>query len=88
VAFPTQSLFLTTVLASYGFVVAAPPHPGNVLSPTCESQAALDDAFANRPADISFVIDSLLALNQTPASFLYEGLDPARIGVMDTRSAG
>jgi len=36
---PTQSLFLTTVLASYGFVVAAPPHPGNVLSPTCESQA-------------------------------------------------
>jgi len=79
---PTQSLFLTTVLASYGFVVAAPPHPGNVLSPTCESQAALDDAFVNRPADISFVIDSLLALNQTPASFLYDGLDPTRIGVM------
>jgi len=79
---PTQSLYLTTVLASYGFVVAAPPHPGNVLSPTCESQAALDDAFANRPADISFIIDSLLALNQTPASFLYDGLEPARIGVL------
>ncbi len=79
---PTQSLYLTTVLASYGFVVAAPPHPGNVLSPTCESQAALDDAFVNRQADISFVIDSLLALNQAPGSFLHDGIAAARIGVL------
>jgi predicted dienelactone hydrolase len=79
---PTQSLYLTTVLASYGFVVAAPPHPGNVLSPTCGSQTAIDDAFVNRQADISFVIDSLLALNQTPKSFLHDGIDAARIGVL------
>jgi predicted dienelactone hydrolase len=79
---PTQSLFLTTVLASYGFVVAAPPHPGNVLSPTCETEAALDDAFVNRPADISFVIGELLALDDTADSFLHAAIDPARIGVV------
>jgi predicted dienelactone hydrolase len=26
---PTQSVFLTRTLATWGFVVAAPPHPGN-----------------------------------------------------------
>src|SRR5262249_52764512 len=30
--FPEQSVFLTAALASWGFVVAAPPHPGNRLT--------------------------------------------------------
>src|SRR5262249_3350936 len=58
---PGPSPFLTETLASWGFVVAAPPHPGNTtfeLS-TCEADAA--DSFANRVADVRFVIDSLLA---------------------------
>src|SRR5262249_1265927 len=62
---PTQSLFLTPLLASYGFVVAAPPHPGNTLQefPNCGTPTAQFDSFANRVADISFVTDSLLTLN-------------------------
>jgi predicted dienelactone hydrolase len=81
--FPEQSLFLTPLIASYGFIVAAPPHPGNTLSefPTCGSPAQLVDSFANREADIRFVIDSLLALNDDPMSFLYGTIDPTRIGM-------
>ena len=59
-AFPAQSSFFTARLASWGFVVAAPPHPGNTIAdyPGCFDQFA--DSFANRVADIRFVIDQLL----------------------------
>jgi predicted dienelactone hydrolase len=79
-----QSVSFTSVLASYGFVVAAPPHPGNTTSDcfaglnTPEAEA---DSLANRPADIMFVIDSLLDLNADPASFFYGAIDPNRIGM-------
>jgi predicted dienelactone hydrolase len=79
----TASLFLTTVLASHGFVVAAPSHPGNVLGePTCATAEAKEDSYANRPADISFVIDSLLVESETPGAFFHDTIDAARIGVM------
>lgn len=82
-AFPEQSVFFTALLASYGFVVAAPPHPGNTISEyaTCGTSAAETDSFANRPADISFVIDALLGLNTDPASFFFNTIDPDRIGM-------
>jgi len=79
-SFPYQNLFLTAFLPSYGFVVAAPPHPGDTPVDPCRKDIV--DAFVNRPADISFVIDSMLALSDTPDSFLYDTIDPARIGVM------
>jgi dienelactone hydrolase len=81
--FPAQSIYLTPLIASYGFVVAAPPHPGNTTSElfTCMTPAALADSFVNRPADISFVIDELLALNADPTSFFYGTIDPSRIGM-------
>jgi dienelactone hydrolase len=81
--FSRQSIFLTATVASYGFIVAAPPHPGNTSSElaTCMEPAQLTDSFANRPADISFVIDSLLVLNTDPASFFYGAIDPNRIGM-------
>jgi predicted dienelactone hydrolase len=81
--FQEQSIFFTSTLASYGFVVAAPPHPGNSTAEilTCSTAAAVQDSFANRPADVIFVIDSLLALNDDPSSFFYETIDPTRIGV-------
>jgi predicted dienelactone hydrolase len=80
---PTQSFFLTTTLASYGFIVAAPPHPGNTTADftICSTQAQLVDSAANRPADISFVIDQLLELNTTPDSFFQGAIDPNRIGM-------
>jgi predicted dienelactone hydrolase len=77
----TDYLFLTAFLASYGFVAAAPEHPGDTLS-TCNTQDAVYDAFVNRPADISFVIDSVLALNEASDAFLHNAIDPAHVGVM------
>jgi dienelactone hydrolase len=80
---PTQSLFLMPLLASQGFIVAAPPHPGNTLAefPTCgTSQAQLDSA-RERPADIMFVLDALLAANLDEASPFFGAIDAAKIGM-------
>ncbi len=81
--FERQSLFLVRRLATWGFVVAAPPHPGNTTSDflTCSTPAVLADSFVNRPADIIFVLDRLLELNQDPQSFFYQRIDPARVGM-------
>jgi len=81
--YPEQSIFFTALMASYGFIVAAPPHPGNTISQvsTCGSEQAVADSYVDREDDIEFVITSLLALNNEPASFLYGAIDPARIGM-------
>jgi len=81
--YPRQSLFLTPLLASYGLIVAAPPHPGNSTAEIteCSQPQNVADSFVNRPADIKFVIDALLQLNTDPASFLHGAIDPARIGM-------
>jgi predicted dienelactone hydrolase len=78
-AFPAQSPFFTAGLASWGFVVAAPPHPGNTISDFlhCMDGDVLADSFANRVADIRFVIDQLLA----PGSPFANVLNPRRIGM-------
>ncbi|MBI3786209.1 MAG: prolyl oligopeptidase family serine peptidase [Deltaproteobacteria bacterium] len=81
--FSEQSIFLMRRLASWGFIVAAPPHPGNTTSEyvICETPEQLQDSFVNRPADIVFVTDQLLALNEDPASFFYGAIDPTRVGM-------
>ena len=81
-----RSIFLTALMASYGFIVASPPHPGNTIAdlltlPGCGSDEAQADSFLNREADIRFVIDTLLQLNADPASFLHGAIDPIRIGM-------
>jgi predicted dienelactone hydrolase len=80
---PGQSKFLTARLASYGFVVAAPPHPGNTIfdgaSPDrCLNPANLRDPFVNRPDDVRFVIDQMLAGGDGRFA---GAIDAARIGV-------
>lgn len=79
---PDQSLFFVTALASYGFVVAAPPHPGGEFTdgyPACLTTLA--DSFANRVADIRFVLDGMLAEARNSSSPFYRRLDPRRIGM-------
>jgi predicted dienelactone hydrolase len=78
---PDQSHFLTTTLASYGFIVAAPPHPGNTTGDFATCAQDIADSAVNRPADISFVIDQFLALNDTADSFFFGAVDAERIGV-------
>jgi dienelactone hydrolase len=81
--FPGQSTFLTTVLASYGFIVAAPPHPGNTLAefPACGTPAAQIASFVERPQDMLHVLNELLAANQDPNSPFFGTIDGTRLGM-------
>lgn len=76
-----QSTFLTTHLASHGFVVVAPDHTGN----TFAEMLSLDEqarkavhlvARAKRPADLRAAIDAALAA----AGDTLPALDAARLG--------
>ena len=80
---PNQSDFLTAHLATYGFVVAAPPHPGNqgFDFPGCFSIASVLNSVRERPADIIFVTDQLLAATADSGSPFHGVIDPARIGI-------
>jgi predicted dienelactone hydrolase len=74
-----QSVFFGLHLASHGFIVASPDHHGNTFPDTLVG--VVDPASAaNRPRDLSFVIDQLLALNATGGHFLYGAIDPNKIG--------
>ena len=79
---PLRMACFTTRMASHGFIVAAPPHPGNLASdPGCGGGPAQADSFLNRSADIMFVIDSMLALNTDSSSMFFGAIDAARIGM-------
>jgi predicted dienelactone hydrolase len=80
--FPGQSLFFTTALASWGFVVAAPPHPGNEIFdgfPGCFS--ASGTSLRERPHDVSVTIDGMLALSDDPHSPFAHRISRHRIGI-------
>ena len=84
---PTLSRFFTRALASYGFIVAAPLHAGDLMTdPTCGINDS--DGYANRPFDIGFVITALLQLNTDPTSFFSGAIDPHRIGMSGNSNGG
>jgi len=87
--FPGQSTFLTPLIASYGYIVVAPPHPGNTLFdfPDCSSAGALVASAVERPNDMVFVLDQILAENADPASDFFAMADPSRV-VMSGHSFG
>ena len=78
--FATQSLFLTAWLATHGFVVVAPPHPGNTVNEiaTCSGNP---DSATERPEDMLFVLDTMLAANADPSSLFFESLDEDAIAM-------
>jgi predicted dienelactone hydrolase len=78
---PNQSTFYYEALASRGFILAAPPHPGNTFGPTCSTPEALADAYANRPADVIFVADTFIGFGRDTASPFYRHVNPKRLGV-------
>ena len=67
---PTEASYLTTALAASGFVVAAPPHPGNTENdlPGCLGGPDFIDSAINRVPDVRFAIDSMLAESADSAS--------------------
>ncbi|MEW6271237.1 MAG: hypothetical protein AB1689_18300 [Thermodesulfobacteriota bacterium] len=80
---PRQSLFLTPLLASQGFVVVAPPHPGNTTAdiPFCLTPESLVSSFRERPHDVRFVLDQMLAASAEPGSPFFGTLDADRVGM-------
>lgn len=86
---PWQSTFFTAHLASQGFVVVAPPHPGNTTSDCLEgclgggmsNRLALVDSALNRPPDIIAAFDGAAGLSAGGDPILGGLLDPARAGV-------
>lgn len=80
---PTQSKFLTPLLASWGFVVVAPPHPGNTIFefPACASGAAIGASIQERPQDVIFVLNQILAADQDAGSPFFGAVDETRIGM-------
>lgn len=69
--------YVTTLLASHGFVVAAPDFP--LTRGGLPGAPDMTDT-QNQPGDLSFVIDELLRLSGTPGEWLEGGVKPHRIG--------
>jgi predicted dienelactone hydrolase len=67
--------YLAEQLASYGFAVALPEHPGSnaqqlqALISGRASEVTAPAEFVNRPLDIKFLLDQLTTLSQTDARF-------------------
>lgn len=79
----SQSWFLMQTLASHGFVVAAPDHTGNTATDIVGgTDDPIEVAAVNRPRDVSFVIDQVLAWDRDPASGLYRRIDGQRVAVV------
>jgi predicted dienelactone hydrolase len=78
-----QSVFLMPLIAARGYIVIAPPHPGNTVFefPDCGLPATQIASAQERPADMRFVLDEMLAENADPLSPFFETLDPSRIAM-------
>ena len=81
--FERQSLFLTPWLATHGFIVVATPHPGNTLFefPTCGTGPAQVASAQERPRDIIFALDWILAAGEDPHSPFHGAVDGTRIAM-------
>lgn len=77
---PTTYAALTEAWARAGYIVASPAFPGEVGG----EDGATQDDLPNEPADVRFVISSMLA----PAAPLRGSLDPTRIAVAGHSDGG
>jgi dienelactone hydrolase len=85
---PIQSTFLTSHLASHGFVVAAPSHPGTTVDDClgcgdmARQEALIRDSAINRPDEVSLTLDLLTAMDYDTRSPFFGALDIERAGVI------
>ena len=83
--YPYAFPYYASHLAEYGFVVIAPPHPGNLFADcftiTGCSTDGMTDSYINRPTDLTFTLDSMLKLSEDPNSPFYQLLDGSRVGI-------
>jgi dienelactone hydrolase len=77
-----QSWFLLQALASHGYVVVAPDHAGNTsLDLLMGTSEPFPVVASNRPRDVSFAIDRMLARSSEPTDLLAGAVDGSRIAV-------
>lgn len=81
--YPRQSIFLTAFLATHGYVVVAPPHPGNTLFEIeeCGNAANTAASAVERPEDMVFALDTILAANEDPSSPFVDSLNPDAVAM-------
>ncbi|MFM7423811.1 MAG: alpha/beta hydrolase [Elainella sp.] len=85
--------YLARRLASYGFVVAVPEHPGSnadqlqALIAGTASQVATPSEFIDRPLDIKYLLDQLARLNQSDPN-LQGRFDLDQVGVVGQSFGG
>ena len=75
-----QSFSFTEHLASHGFVVAAPNHPGNTMIDNPSDQAVAQIAL-DRPGALAAVLAELLKANAKSRHALYKSFDASKVGV-------
>jgi predicted dienelactone hydrolase len=77
-----QSTQLMEMLASHGFVVVAPNHTGNTANDFLAGTTTPFFVTAeNRPRDVSFLIDWMLARSLDPEDEFYARVNPGRVAV-------
>ena len=80
-----EAAYLNEHLASLGYVVVAADYPlTNMRAP---GGPQVKDV-VNQPADVSFLIDSLLQVSATSGHLLHEQVDPERIGALGLSLGG
>ncbi|MEX1254994.1 MAG: dienelactone hydrolase family protein [Dehalococcoidia bacterium] len=74
--------FFTGHLASWGFVVASPPHPGNTTDDCvlCDAQNIAASA-QERPGDVAFILDEMVTLHDDGTEPLGPLVDPERTAI-------
>jgi predicted dienelactone hydrolase len=77
-SFRQEGLYLAHFLASHGYTVVAADYP---MTGFYAPDGPLMEDVINQPADISFLIDSMLERNADPADTLYNTIDPDKIAV-------
>ncbi len=76
-SFMGEGAYLTRHLATHGYVVVEPQYPFTHLN--APGGPDLSDV-VNQPADVSFIIDTMLAWNRKPGHLFKSAIDPDRIG--------
>lgn len=75
---PTHLSYLSEHLASWGFVVVAPPHPGNTKQDGACDIECLAGSYIDRLPDITFTLDQVIALKDKPSEPLAALIDLER----------
>lgn len=84
-AYPEASSFLTRALASWGFVVVAPTHPGDTISDgfdVCDLVELRAPTLVERVADVRWILDQIAHGGRTPGSPFFRRVARSRIGVL------